>query len=95
MRKYFKIKAEHPSGEWETIKLHRVFTIKNLADVFQYSEIWLNLPVGYTVYSSRLGKIDGHQNCWLRWDSNTNDYDLFYNTDPQKVQQAKLTGTYY
>ena len=84
--KYFIHKIEHPSGEWESIKLHRAFNAKDLADKFCHSEIWLKLPPEFAVFSL-VGRIEGTPNCWVHWNTDKNDYDKYYTVDPEKFQQ--------
>ena len=85
-RKYYTIKAQHPSGQWETVKLPRMFSVADLALVWQHSELYLQLPKGYTTRCNGQ-KVEGGANIWLHWDSTAKQYDIAYDTDPAEYLQ--------
>jgi len=80
LRKNDTYKVEHASGEWDTIRLPRCFTAKDLATRLKCSEVWLYVPKGYHIPVLSIARVNGP--VYVHYDRDQNSFDAYQVSDP-------------
>lgn len=70
----------HPNGEWEQFKVPKFFTVSDIAEKLQHSEVAMWIPRGHIVTAAS-PSIEGP--CWALWSRDANEFVDQYRTAEQ------------
>jgi hypothetical protein len=86
MKRTHKYMMQYPSDEWQTVSMPSAFTAKDLAEKYQYCEIWQYIPKGFNIYVEQGAFSKGHVNgpCWVLYEPKINGFTRCLDVAPNK-----------
>jgi len=86
MRKYDRMLLLRPDGEWEELRVPRMFNVRDVQEHAPHSDVWLYVPRGDRVIVCRqTGYHYQDGPCYVMWDPDEKEFRCSDGGDPREL----------